>query len=226
MSGRHVGRWACAVLLAVVVVVFGLGQLILPGIATSNLDASLSQGGVDAHASVSAFPAIKLLFGYADRVNVRITRLSSGSGSIDGLLASASKVGTLDATVAELDADGLRLTNVSLTKHGNILIARANVTRSAIASILPVNLRILRPAPGSSGIAFEATVDAFGQTVSAAAGVDAVSGQIDVEPNIPLVGDVSALDITVFSDRRVSVDSVSASPRGDSYALRATAHYR
>jgi hypothetical protein len=208
------------------VVIFGLGQLVLPPIATSRLQASLSEGGVDVRVSLSAFPAVELLFGYADTVHVRIARLSSGQGSLDNLLASIAKVGTLDARVGELDTSGLVLTDVALTKRGNLLTARAHVTRSAIEAVLPVSLSIAPSRAGSTGIKVDVSAQAFGEDVSADADVAAVGGSIEIQPQVPLLGDVSELNVVVFSYRPVWVDRVAAVPRGGSYLLTVTAHYR
>jgi hypothetical protein len=222
----RLGRWSLAVIAATLAVIFGLGQLILPPIATSRLRASLSDRGVDVRVSLSAVPAVELLFGYADAVRVRIARLSSGPGSRDNLLSSIAKVGTLDARVGELDLAGLVLTDVSLTKRGNRLTARAHVTRAAIEAVLPVDLNVAPSRTGSPGIKVDATVRAFGHHISADADVVAVGGAIEIQPLIPILGDVSALNVVVFRYRPVWVDRVAAVSRGGSYVLTVTGHYR
>ena len=62
--------------LAAIVVVLAVAQVALPGIAAGQLRDRLARSGQVLSVSVSAFPAIELLWSDADRVTVRLGRYS------------------------------------------------------------------------------------------------------------------------------------------------------
>ncbi|MBV8217081.1 MAG: hypothetical protein JO325_01345, partial [Solirubrobacterales bacterium] len=69
-------------LAGVVLVALIAAQLVLPGIAAQRLRDQLSRSGTVLSVSVSALPAIKLLWRHADRVVVRMGRYQSGTGGL------------------------------------------------------------------------------------------------------------------------------------------------
>ena len=83
---------------AVVLLVLVLAQLLLPGIAADQLRDRLSKNGKVESVSVSAFPAIELLWHDADKVVVRMASYRSRTGKLSSLLDEAGGVGTLDAS--------------------------------------------------------------------------------------------------------------------------------
>ncbi|MGA9858169.1 MAG: hypothetical protein WBQ18_09930, partial [Solirubrobacteraceae bacterium] len=78
-------------------VVVGLlvGQLVLPGIAAQRLRSQLSRSAQVLSVSVSAFPAVKLLWHHADRVVIRLGRYHPAPGSLGATLEQSADVGTL-----------------------------------------------------------------------------------------------------------------------------------
>src|ERR1700683_3297087 len=87
---------------AAVVLVFGVGQLVLPSIAAQQLRDRLSKNGHVLSVSVSAFPAIELLWHDADKVVVRMASYRSGTGHWNSLLDEAGDAGSLTASAAVL----------------------------------------------------------------------------------------------------------------------------
>src|SRR5213595_148133 len=100
---------AAAVVLAVLVLLAVAAQLLLPGIAENRVRDRLAHDGRVESVHVSAFPAVKLLWGKADRVTVRMASVRMGTGRLGHLLASTGDAGRVDATARELDVLSLRL---------------------------------------------------------------------------------------------------------------------
>lgn len=214
---------AVAVLLGLQV----LSQLLLPSIAANRLTTSLSPNGEGVHVDVSAFPALKLLFGDADTVKVRIARLVSSSHHVGNLLARTANVGTLAASVGELDTHGLVLTNVVLRKRGQSLTASGAVTRASVQAVLPLHLVVTPLPPGANGLLVNAKVEILGHRVSVTADVHAENGKIVLSPHAGGLATVlNQFHIDVFSNPAVWIDRVTAVARGNTYTLSASAHYR
>jgi len=128
---------AVGALILLLAVGFGVGQIFLPGLAASRLRASLQRYSTGVGVSVSATPAIELLFGHAGTVRVRIATMRSTRGPTGGLIREAGMADDLHATVNRLVIDGLTLRQVALVKHGATMRLRAFVTRASIESLFP-----------------------------------------------------------------------------------------
>ncbi len=201
-------RIALIVVVLLAVLVLGVGQLVLPGIAAHQLRDRLSQYGTVGAVHVHAFPAIKLLWHHADRVDIALASYHSDSGRAGSFLGSSGQVGTLNVTVASVQIGLLRLRAATLTKRGQNLSASAKVSESDLTSAVPF-LQDVRPvASGRGALTFQGTVGAFGLGVTADATVAVQDGALVVTPDLPLGG---LAPITLFSNPQVTVQSVSAS---------------
>jgi hypothetical protein len=207
-------------LVLVLVLVFGVGQLVLPGIAASTLRDRLSRSGRVLSVSVSAFPAIELLWHDADRVVVRMASYHSSSGHLNSLLDQASGVGSLSASAQVLTAGLLTLRDASLIKRGSELYGSARIEESDLRAAIPVLRSVSYVGGGNGGITLQGTADVFGAQATVPASVRPVDGRLVVTPELPLVGGIAS--VTVFADPRVRVDSVSGAsvPGGLSVAAR------
>jgi hypothetical protein len=185
----------------------GLGELLLPSLAEHRLRQALSANSEGVTVRVAAEPGLKLLFGHADRVDVRIRQMRSGRGHLGDLLARTGHTDRLDATVGQLVTHGLQVTDVSLRKRGRVLTARATVTRQAIADALPSWVRLREQAAGRNALAFSASARALGHTVRATVLVRADGGRLLLEPKSP-VG--ALLHLTLFADPRTTIDAISS----------------
>jgi len=207
----------------VVVVVFGVAQLVLPGVAAQSLRDRLGHSGEVLKVQVEAFPAIELLWHQADRVVVRMGRYRSSTGHLGGLLAEARDVGSLDASSAELDAGLLTLRDAALRKRGDQLTGSARVTEADLRAALPI-LDSVQPVASSSGqLTLRGTATAFGVTATVDATVAAVSGQLIVQPDIPLGG---LATITAFANPHVEVQDVGASTAPGGFSVSARGRLR
>src|SRR5438045_2532782 len=102
-------RLVMLALAALIVVVLGVAQLALPGVATDNLRDRLARSGQVLEVQVHAFPAIKLLWHRADSVVIRLARYQSAPGRLGSTLDEAADVGRLDASARVIDAGLLTL---------------------------------------------------------------------------------------------------------------------
>ncbi len=207
---------ALGVALAVIIVLLGIGQLVLPGIAADNLRDRLSKSGRVLDVEVSAFPAIELLWHQADKVVVRMSSYHSNPGHLNSLLDEASDAGTIDASAKQLNAGFVTLQDATLKKAGNELTGAATVSAAALRSAIP-GVQGLQPvASGNGQLTFQGTV--FGVTADAT--LSAQDGKLVVQPDLPLL---SVLTLTVFNDPHVYIEGVAASDSPAGFALSAHA---
>jgi len=208
-------------LVLLVVVVLGVAQLVLPGIAASRLRDQLSSHGQVLSVRVSAFPAIELLWHRAGTVDIRMASYRSGTGDLDGKLAQTGDVGTLHVSAGEFTDGLLTVHDASLTKRGNQLTASAMVAESDLQSAVPF-LSSVTPVASSDGqLTLRGTASALGLSLTAEATVRAQGGDLVVSPDIPFVP-----TITLFHAEGISVDGVSAAPTAGGFSVTATGTQR
>src|SRR2546421_2444645 len=209
---------------AVLVVLAGLvaAQLLLPGIAENRLRDRLARDGHVDSVHVSAFPAVKLLWGHADRVTVHMASVRTGTGRLGHLLASPGDAGRVDATARELDVLTLRLRDASLRKRDGRLEGEATVTDADLRAALPAGFAVRPVASGNGQLVLRGTATLFGATISANAVLLAQDGSLRIAPDVPFGGFAA---LTVFSDPHVHVEGVGArAAPGGGFTL--TAHGR
>lgn len=203
-------RRAAIVLIAVAAVVAGLlvaAQLLLPGIAADRLRGRLARDGRVEHVEVHAFPAIELLWGHADRVVVRMGTARAGTGRLADLLGRTAGAGRLDASARELDVLTLRLRDARLRKRGGRLEGEATVTDADLRAALPPGFDVRPIASGGGQLVLRGSITFLGATLSADAVLLARDGKLRIAPAVPFGGFAA---LTVFADRRVSVEDVAA----------------
>jgi hypothetical protein len=199
-------------------VLLGVAQLVLPGIAAQRLRDRLSSSGKVISVSVSAFPAIELLWHHADRVVVRMADYRSAVESLGSNLASAGDARTLDASVGLLQTGLLTLRDATLTKRGNQLTGTARVSEADLRAAVPFLDDVQPVASGGGQLTLRGTATLFGVTASVDATVAAAGGHLIVQPDVPFGG---LATVTVFSNPHVSVQGVGASPAPDGFSLLA-----
>jgi hypothetical protein len=200
-------RLAVLALAALVVLVLGVAQLVLPGVAAQRLRDRLAASGTVESVSVDAFPAIELLWHHADRVVIRMRRYRSSSGEIGGLLQQAGGVGSVDASVGELDSGLLTLRDATLHKRGATVTGTARVTDADLRSAVPFLDGVQPIASGGGALTLRGTATLLGITASVDATVAAQDGRLVVVPQLPFGG---LATVTVFANRALEVQSVGA----------------
>ena len=213
-------RIAVFATLGVIVLLLVVAQLVLPGIAAQRLHDRIARSGEDVHVSVSAFPAIELLWHQADKVVIHVGRYSSTPGNLGSLLSQAGDVGTLDATAGEVDTGLLTLRNATLTKRGNELTGTATVTEADLRSGVPFLDSVQPVASGNGQLTLRGTATLLGVTATVDAAVAARDGKLVVAPNVPFG---ALATVTVFDNPQVTVESVSARPSAGGFTATAQA---
>jgi hypothetical protein len=217
---RRLGALAVAALVVVLLVV---AQLVLPGIAAQRLRDRLGRSGRVLEVKVSAFPAIELLWHHADSVVVRMASYRAAPSDLPATLDQTGTVGSLRAS-AQLFQDGLlTLHDASLVKQGNRLTGSATVNESDLRAAAPF-LQSVTPVASSDGrLTLRGTATLLGLSTTVDATVSAQDGKLVVVPDLPFGG---LATITLFSDPRIHVLGVSATPAPGGFAVRGTAVLR
>jgi len=227
-AGRIVAWCAGALALALV-----LAQVLLPGIAASRISSRVGRYGQVRSVSVSAWPAVKLLWGNADSVSVRAGSLRISPAQTAELLSEASGVSSLTLTAARVREGPLQLTDASLRKHGRRLAAQGTMSEAAVQAALPAGIR-LRLLSSEDG---RVTVRASGSTsvlglLGRGASVDVLAGaSAGALIARPLGAPFGAVHLTLFASPHVYVEAIAvkqvpASAQAASYLLAMRARLR
>jgi len=227
-AGARESKYLAAAAIGLVVllfVVYELGQLILPAIAADRIRDSLASHATGVQVSVSATPALELLFGHADRVTVHIDRLYPlrKRAKLGSLFARMAGTDDLAVSVEHAVLGGVALQHIVLTKRGAQLVGRATVTRAAIEAALPLELQIAERSPNPQTLLLSASTNVLGHTVAGTAIVTVESGRLVIAPDNPLLG---FLHLTLFDDPRVDVQTLSARSDGEAYTFAATGRFQ
>jgi hypothetical protein len=210
-----------AALLAALVLV---GQLVLPGIAADRVRTTVGRYGPVRSVSVSATPAVELLWGGADRITVIAgslrmapSQLADLEQRLRGVARAQLRAGRLDLALSSAVQGSIGLSDVRLTKEGRLLTVRGIVRERDLRLALPAGISVtgLEGAEGALRLTLEGGL--AGVRVSGEAQVGAHEGAIVAWPvGVPLA---SLVAFTVFSDPRIAVESVSAVPAEGGYAV-------
>jgi LmeA-like phospholipid-binding len=218
-----VRRLAALGALVLVVVILGVGQLVLPGIAAQRLRDRLARYGNVLEVEVHAFPAIELLWHHADRVVVRMGRYSSRPGPLGATVGGAADVGSLSASAQELDTGLLTLRNATLQKRGDRLTGTAEVTEADLRSALPILHSVAPVASETGGLTLRGTATLFGVSATIDATVTPRNGALVVAPEVPFGG---LATVTVFESPHIEIESVSASNEPGGFSVTAAGRLR
>ena len=209
--------------LLLIVLLLGIGQLVLPGIAERRLRDQLSRSGTVRRVEVDAFPAVELLWHHADRVVVQMDTYRSSTAKLSSTLSQLGNIGSLDASASLFTAGLLTLHNASLHKRGSQLRGSATVTEADLRSSIPVLDAVQLVASSGGQLTLRGTATVLGVTASVDATVQPQNGALLVSPDVPFGG---LATITLFSNPRVAVDGVAAAPAPGGFTLSAHGHVR
>lgn len=215
-------------LAGLLVLVFVLTQLFLPGIAASRISSRVGRYGTVKSVSVNAWPAVKLLWGHADSVTVRARNLKLSPKQTAKLLWEARGASSVEMTAPSAQEGSLRLSGVSLRKHGNALTAEGQMTDADVNAALPEGIEVQLLGSAGGQVQVRASGGLFGVGASVDAVAQAREGKLVAHPLGFLL---EAVQLTLFADPHVYVEGVGASavagPEGRrSYRLRMTASLR
>lgn len=215
-------------LLALGIAVFALSlaaaaQLALPELAERDLRGDLAASGEVRRVDVAAFPALKVLFGRADRVEVEMGEVRAGQGELADLLARTADTDELRALARTLRVGPFVARNARLDKDGEWLRGRVAVTVAELTAALPVEVGLEPVETEDGSLVLEATAGVLGRQLSVRARLAARDGAVVIAPE-GLLGGLATL--TVFSDPRVRVRRVGAEPAAGGFIVTAEARVR
>jgi hypothetical protein len=113
-----VPRWAIAVIAAVVVLAIA-SQLLVSGIAERDVEDRLTAGGGTASVSLSAFPAVRLLFDDGSRFEARGRELDLELDQRADALERLDGFTEVDVQIDDLVAGPLEVSSFQLTRSGS-----------------------------------------------------------------------------------------------------------
>jgi hypothetical protein len=200
-------------LLALLALLVVLAQLFLPALAARRVRDRVARYGTVSSVSVSAFPAIKLLWGHADSVSVRARALSAPASRIASLLWEAHDAANMTLTAATATvtavpelAQGLTVSDLRMEKHGSAIVASATLTQQQLDEALPSGFRIEPLASERGEVEARASGGLFGVQASITALVRPFEGRLVAEPRgFPFA---ALATVTLFSDPHLKVRSV------------------
>lgn len=111
-------RWAIA-LIAAALAILVASQLLIPGIAASDVEDRLTEGGGEADVSVSAFPAARLLFDDGSRFEVRASNLRLDLSERLEVFDRLDGFGEVDVSIDNFIAGPLEISTFTLTRSGD-----------------------------------------------------------------------------------------------------------
>jgi hypothetical protein len=194
------------------------GQLLLPRIAARRLAEDLRHSGDVDYVRVWAIPALKLLFGRADAVEIGMSEARAGTGRIADLLDEARGTERLDARAARVRLGPLTARDLRVSKRGDDVRAQAAVSDADLAAALPPGTGLRPVQAGGGELVLEASAGVLGIRAAVRARLSARDGALVIAPD-GLLGAIGSL--TLFADPRVQVTGVDARRAGSGFVLAA-----
>jgi hypothetical protein len=196
------------------VLALGVAQLLLPRIAAGRISSRVGRYGNVHSVHVTAWPAVKLLWGDADSVKVAAGSLKVSPEQTSKLLREAHGVQKLTMTASSAQEGPLRLTHVRLIKRGAALTAEGWISEADVKAALPEGFAVQLLGSERGAVEVRASGGLFGVGASVDAVALASDGKLVAHPRGMLV---EGLRLTLFSDSHVYVLGVGASRSMDSY---------
>lgn len=229
-SRRGIYRVALVAVL-VLVLVLVLAQLLLPPIATQRVRERLQHYGTVSSVKVNSFPALKLLWGKIDSLQVRTSSMHVGVSQIGGLLSNADastdlKFSSPQATLQapSFAGGGLVLSDVGLQKHGAALNSQATLEQANLRAALPAGFQLQPLASEGGAVEVRASGTLFGIQASVEGVITAAEGKLIIQPvGIPF-GEL--LKLTLFSDPRIFIEGITATSQPGGYRFTVKAQLR
>ncbi len=185
-----------------------IAQIVLPRVAARRISSRIGRYGTVEHVSVSAWPALKLLWGDADSAHIKAGHLSLTSAQASTLLQESHGVKDMDLTATSVSLGSLTLTDASLQKRGDQLNGQATTTAAEADAALPagVSVSLLNSREGYVEVRAGGGLFGIGAAVNARA--EAKDGNLVAHPVGFLI---EGFQLTLFSNPHVHIESVGAS---------------
>jgi LmeA-like phospholipid-binding len=214
------------------VAVLGLAQLLLPGLAAQRVRDQLGRYGTVRSVSVSAFPAIELLWGNAQSATVSAGNLDMSPAQASELLWKARGVQRVDMRAASMRVGTLTLRDVSWRKRGQELTTRGSVAEADLLAAIPGSTGFQLLGSTAGGVEMRVSGSLFGVAGSVEVLLSAKEGEVVAQPQgIPFAGFVkitllSAPHMYIQSFGLTGSTSASAAAGDPSYLVSINARLR
>jgi LmeA-like phospholipid-binding len=224
---RRAGR-ITAIVIAAVALVLALMQVFLPRIAASTISSKLRRYGHVQSVSVSAWPAIELLWGSADSVSIKARDLALSTSQAAKMVWEGRGASRVDMTASSVRIGPLRVTDVAMRKRGDALHARAQASAADVRGALPPGVSVALVRSEAGQVEVRASGGLFGVSASVEAVAGAQEGRLVARPAGLLFG---GFQLTLFADPHVAVQGVGAESLGgasepQAYVLEISARLR
>jgi len=185
-----------------------LAQLLLPGIAARRISSRIGRYGAVDRVSVSAWPAVKLLWGDADSVEVKAGALALSPAQAAALLWESRGVSRMDVSIRSVRLGTLELAAVRLRKRGQQLVGEGSTTAAQAAAALPPGISATLLDSREGAVEVRAGGGLFGISASVRARAEAREGKLIAHPVGFLI---EGFQLTLFADPHVHVEGIAAS---------------
>src|ERR1700761_6983178 len=207
--------------LAVILLV--VAQIVLPRVAASRIRSRVGRYGQVQSASVSAWPAVKLLWGDADSVRVRASELKLSPKQAAALLWEGRGAGRMDIDATSVKVGPLAVGEAHLRKRGASLEGEAVAAEAQARAALPAGVGVSLLGSEGGKVQVKVSGGLFGVGASVQAVAEASEGKLIAHPVGFLL---EGFRLTLFSDPHVHVVSGGAAADGSgptAYRLRMSA---
>jgi hypothetical protein len=201
------GRIA-AWLAGAIVLVLVLAQLFLPALAADRIRSRVQRYGTVRSVTVKAWPAVELLWGKAESVNVKAGSLKISKAQMAKLLGEARGVRSMRVSAESVKEGPLQLYDASLQKQGDALLGSAWASRADVMKAVGEGFEVQRLHSGGGRVRMSVKGPLFGVKASVEAVAEAQGGKIVVHPLGFLL---EGLKLTLFAEPDVYVEGVGAS---------------
>jgi hypothetical protein len=205
--GGKAARIALGVVAAIIVLLV-LAQLFLPGIAASRIRSRVERYGTVKSVSVKAWPAVELLWGKAETVDVKAGSLALSKAQTAKLLGEARGATSVRASAESVKEGPVQLYDASLQKHGDALSGSAWAARADVEAALGEGFEVQLLGSGAGRVQMSVAGGLFGVKASVEAVAEAQEGDVVVHPLGFLL---EGLKLTLFAEPHVYVEGVGAS---------------
>jgi len=202
-AGRIAAWLAGAIVLLLV-----LAQFFLPAIAASRVRSRVEKYGTVKSVTVQAWPAVELLWGSAESVNVKAGSLHLSTAQMAKLLGEARGVKSMSVMAESVKEGSLQLYDASLQKHGDALWGGAWASRADVKTALGEGFEVQLQPSGAGRVQMSVAGGLFGVKASVQAVAEAQDGDVVVHPLGFLL---EGLKLTLFAEPEVYVEGVGAS---------------
>jgi hypothetical protein len=206
---RRATRIALGVV-GVIVVVLGLAQLVLPKLAVQRVRDELGRYGVVRSATVSAFPAIELLWGHAQSAKVTAGDLHMGFSQASAILWKARGVERIDMSADSMRLGSITMHEVRTEKRGATLYMQGSSGAADFRGAVPGGAEVQSLTNVSGGVQARVSGNLFGAGASAEALLSVQEGKLIAQPQgIPFAEFVK---LTIFSDPHMALQRFAIAP--------------